>query len=39
MYKYFLELGIEVVVVLSKIDKLSRTELDKSIVSAKKHFF
>jgi GTPase Era involved in 16S rRNA processing len=25
--------------VLSKIDKLSRTELDKSIVSAKKHFF
>jgi len=39
MYKFFLELGIEVVVVLSKIDKLSRSELDKSIAATKQHFF
>jgi len=39
MYKFFLTLGIEVVVVLSKIDKLSRSELDKSIAATEKDFF
>jgi GTP-binding protein len=39
MYKFLLELGLEVVIVLSKIDKLSKSELIKSITHTKKSFF
>jgi len=39
MYKYLLKLGVWVVIVLSKIDKLSKWELQKSISFTKKHFF
>lgn len=39
MYKFLLELWIPVIIVLSKIDKLSKNELIKSINHSKKNFF
>ncbi len=39
MYKYILGLELPVTIVLSKIDKVSRTELDKSLLQAKTDFF
>jgi len=39
MYKYLLELDIPVVIVLSKIDKLSKNDINKSITKAKNDFF
>lgn len=39
MYKYILGLELPVTIVLSKIDKVSRTELDKSLLQAKNDFF
>jgi GTP-binding protein EngB required for normal cell division len=39
MYKYILGLELPVTIVLSKIDKISRTELDKSLSKAKNDFF
>jgi GTP-binding protein EngB required for normal cell division len=39
MYKYILELGLPVTIVLSKIDKLSKNEVNKSLSHSKKHFF
>ena len=39
MYKYILELELPVTIVLSKIDKLSKNEVNKSLSHSKKHFF
>ena len=39
MYKYLLELEIPVCIVLSKVDKLSKNELNKSVMHAKDQFF
>jgi GTP-binding protein EngB required for normal cell division len=39
MYKFLLELEMPVVIVLSKIDKLSNLEISKSINHAKNIFF
>jgi len=39
MYKYLLELEIPVSIVLSKIDKLWKNQVQKSINHAKNHFF
>lgn len=39
MYKYLLELDLPVLVVLSKIDKLSNNEVSKSLASTTKDFF
>lgn len=39
MYKYLLELELPVAIVLSKIDKISKSELSKSIRHAKENFF
>ena len=39
MYKYILELGLPVTIVLSKIDKLSKSETAKSLAHAKNQFF
>jgi GTP-binding protein EngB required for normal cell division len=39
MYKYILELELPVTIVLSKIDKLSKNELAKSLAHTKKEFF
>lgn len=39
MYKYILELELPVTIVLSKIDKLSKNELAKSLSHAKNMFF
>ena len=39
MYKYILGLELPVTVVLSKIDKISKSELAKSLVQAKDNFF
>ena len=39
MYKYLLELNLPVLIVLSKIDKLSNNEVSKSLSSASKDFF
>jgi GTP-binding protein len=39
MYKYILELGLPVTIVLSKIDKLSKSEVSKSLMHAKNQFF
>ncbi len=39
MYKYILDLWLPVTIVLSKIDKLSKSELLKSMQHAKEYFF
>lgn len=39
MYKYILELWLPVTIVLSKIDKLSKNEVAKSLVYTKNQFF
>jgi GTP-binding protein EngB required for normal cell division len=39
MYKYILELDLPVTIVLSKIDKVSTNELQKSLSQAKNEFF
>jgi len=39
MYKYILWLELPVTIVLSKIDKLSKSELNKSLMHAKNKFF
>lgn len=39
MYKYILELWLPVTIVLSKIDKLSKSDLNKSIMHSKNQFF
>ncbi len=39
MYKYLLELEMPVAIVLSKIDKLPKNEIQKSISHAKNNFF
>ena len=39
MYKYILDLELPVTIVLSKIDKLSKSETNKSIMHAKNIFF
>jgi GTP-binding protein EngB required for normal cell division len=39
MYKYILDLGLPVTIVLSKIDKLSKSEVAKSLAHAKNQFF
>lgn len=39
MYKYILELELPVTIVLSKIDKLSKSEVNKSIMHTKNQFF
>jgi len=39
MYKYILELWLPVTIVLSKIDKLSKSEVGKSLAHAKNQFF
>jgi GTP-binding protein EngB required for normal cell division len=39
MYKYLLEMGLSVIIVVSKIDKLSNNELFKSTSSISKDFF
>ena len=39
MYKYILDLELPVTIVLSKIDKLGKSETAKSIAHAKKEFF
>ena len=39
MYRYILDLELPVLIVLSKSDKLSKTELFKSLTHAKEHFF
>ncbi len=38
-YKYLLELWIEVFIVLSKIDRLNKSETNKSLAHAKNEFF
>jgi GTP-binding protein EngB required for normal cell division len=39
MYKYLLELELPVTIALSKTDKLSNNDLNKSIQKAKDSFF
>lgn len=39
MYRYILDLELPVLIVLSKSDKLSKTELFKSLAHAKEQFF
>lgn len=39
MYKYILDLWLPVTIVLSKIDKLSKSEIAKSLTYAKNQFF
>lgn len=39
MYKYILELGLPVTIVLSKTDKLSKNEVAKSLAHTKNQFF
>lgn len=39
MYKYILELELPVTIVLSKIDKIGKNELNKSLAHAKEMFF
>ncbi len=39
MYKYILDLWLPVTIVLSKIDKLSKSEIAKSLAYAKNQFF
>ena len=39
MYKYILDLGLPVTIVLSKSDKLSKSEISKSLMHAKNQFF
>ncbi|MDD2871086.1 MAG: ribosome biogenesis GTP-binding protein YihA/YsxC [Candidatus Gracilibacteria bacterium] len=39
MYKYILELGLPVTIVLSKIDKIGKSEYGKSLEHTKHHFF
>jgi len=39
MYKYILDLWLPVTIVLSKIDKLSKSEVAKSLAHAKNQFF
>jgi GTP-binding protein len=39
MYKYVLELELPVTIVLSKIDKIGKNELNKSLAHAKEMFF
>ena len=39
MYKYILDLGLPVTIVLSKTDKLSKSEVAKSLAHAKNQFF
>lgn len=39
MYKYLLDLWIEILIVLSKVDKLSKSQLHKTLLSCKKLFF
>jgi len=39
MYKFLLELELPLTIVLSKIDKIGKNELQKSIVHAKDIFF
>jgi GTP-binding protein EngB required for normal cell division len=39
MYKYILDLELPVLIVLSKIDKLSNSEYQKSLKFAKETFF
>jgi len=39
MYKYLLEFDLPVLIVLSKIDKLSNNEVSKSLASTSKVFF
>ena len=39
MYKYILDLGLPVTIVLSKTDKLSKSEVWKSLAFAKNQFF
>ena len=39
MYKYILDLGLPVTIVLSKIDKISKNEVAKSLVHTKNQFF
>jgi hypothetical protein len=39
MYRYILDLELPVLIVLSKSDKLSKTELFKSLTHAKEQFF
>ena len=39
MYKFILELGLPVTIVLSKIDKISKNEVAKSLAHAKTQFF
>jgi len=39
MYKFILSLELPVVIVLSKVDKLSKNEIYKSVEHAKESFF
>ncbi len=39
MYKYILDLGLPVTIVLSKTDKISKSEVWKSLMHAKNQFF
>jgi GTP-binding protein EngB required for normal cell division len=39
MYKFILELELPVTIVLSKIDKISKSEVGKSLAHAKNQFF
>jgi GTP-binding protein EngB required for normal cell division len=39
MYKYILGLGLPITIILSKIDKLGNSELEKSLEYARKIFF
>ena len=39
MYKYILDLGLPVTIVLSKTDKISKSEVKKSLMHAKNQFF
>jgi GTP-binding protein EngB required for normal cell division len=39
MYKFILELGIPVAIVLSKVDRLSKNEIHKSKMLASEVFF
>ena len=39
MYKYILDLGLPVTIVLSKTDKISKSEVAKSLAHAKNQFF
>ena len=39
MYKYLLDLWLPITIVLSKTDKLSKSEVSKSLMHAKNQFF